>query len=74
MITAQRVVGNGGSLLLCPTVNGEPTQYRPTLRNGKLLTANKSKPSETLTERFRGLAAFIRLGYPLIMEYTIMLL
>ena len=31
------------------------TQHRPSLRSGKL-TAEKKKPSETLTERFRELA------------------
>jgi len=35
--------------------NGNPPHYRPSMRSGKL-TAEKKKPSETLTERFRELA------------------
>ena len=35
--------------------NGNAPQHRPSLRSGKL-TAEKKKPSETLTERFRELA------------------
>ena len=35
--------------------NGNAPQSRLSLRNGKL-TAEKKKPSETLTERFRELA------------------
>ena len=35
--------------------NGKATQHRPSLRSVKL-TAEKKKPSETLTERFRELA------------------
>ena len=35
--------------------NGKASQYRPSLRSGKL-NAEKKKPSETLTERFRELA------------------
>ena len=35
--------------------NGNAPQHRPPLRSGKL-TAEKEKPSETLTERFRELA------------------
>jgi len=35
--------------------NGKAPQHRPSLRSGKL-TAEKKKPSETLTERFRELA------------------
>lgn len=35
--------------------NGNATHHYPSLRSG-ILTAEKKKPSETLTERFRELA------------------
>ena len=41
--------------LLDRLANGKAPQSRPSLRSGKL-TAEKKKPSETLTERFRELA------------------
>lgn len=41
--------------LLDSLANGKAPQQRPSLRSGKL-TAEKKKPSETLTERFRELA------------------
>ncbi|MBP3773150.1 MAG: hypothetical protein J6I53_10760 [Treponema sp.] len=41
--------------LLDRLANGKAPQHRPSLRSGKL-TAEKKKPSETLTERFRELA------------------
>ena len=36
MISAQRVVGNGSSLLLCPTTNGKVPQHRSSLRSVKV--------------------------------------
>jgi len=38
--------------------NGKAPQHRQSLRSGKL-TAEKKKPSETLTERFRGYMVII---------------
>lgn len=44
--------------LLDRLANGNVLQHRPSLRSGKL-TAEKKKPSETLTERFRELAVIL---------------
>lgn len=71
MISAQRVVGNGRSLLLCHKANGEAPQHRPTLQSGKI-TAYNNKPSETLARRFRGLTVYsVSIGFSLIMGYVI---
>ena len=45
MISAQRVVGNGSSLFLCPAANGKAPQHRPPLRSGKLI-AYKNNPQK----------------------------
>ena len=57
MSSALRVVGNGGSLLLCPTANGKAPTAPPDIAERKT-TVYKNKPSETLAGRFRGLSVY----------------